>query len=130
MKVMPPIAVTGRSSPRVVGLRARRRNIYASPNRRFPGSRSRTDSRPNGHPVASAGPSEGRRWRHWRALHSTRLSGLVPTMSRQKCQTHVIYRVSPSPIVGSSGSHCTKLVDDQHMCSRAWASARARSPPP
>ena len=54
---------------------------------------------------ALAGPPADGWWCHWLSLHSTRLLGLVQAMSRHPCRTYIIFRVGPSPAVGSFGSH-------------------------
>ena len=105
--------------------------VFASdshPNWRFQGQRQiRSRIVP---PPASAGPPADGRWCHWQASHSTWLLGLVQAMSRHMCWILVIYRVIPSPAVGSSGSHCSKLADDQHTFNRTRTSVRTWPPLP
>ena len=55
---------------------------------------------------------------HWYAQHTTRLLDLLQTMNGHLYRAHIIYRVSPCPAPGSSGSHCNKWIDDQHKSGR------------
>ena len=87
-------------------------------------SRSRRDSKPNSAQlrVGNLQVGDDVNDKHYTALDS----GLVQAMSRHTSRAHVIYRVSPNSTSGSSGSHCTSWVDDQHTFCRARVSARAR----